>query len=53
MLDDIDNKLDLIKGISRPEACRKMIDTFPRTARSRESDKKTLTELVGKLADGR
>jgi hypothetical protein len=49
--DDVDNKLDLIKGVSRSEACRKMIDTISRDSSLTESDKKTLTELVGKLAD--
>ncbi len=53
VLDDIDNKLDLIKGISRPEACRKMVDTLSQDSSLTESDKKTLTELVGKLTDGR
>ena len=53
VLDDIDNKLDLIKGTSRSEACRKMIDSFSRDSSLTESDKKTLKELVGKLADGR
>jgi hypothetical protein len=53
VLDDVDNKLDLIKGISRSETCRKMIDTLSQDSSLTESDKKTLTELVGKLADGR
>ena len=51
MLDDIDNKLDLIKGVSRPEACRKMTDTISKDSSLTESDKKSLTELVGRLAD--
>ena len=53
VLDDMDNKLDLIKGISRSDACRKMIDTVSQDKSLTESDKKTLTELVGKLADER
>jgi hypothetical protein len=53
VLDDIDDKLDLIKGVSRPEACRKMVDTLSQDSSLTESDKKTLTELVGKLTDGR
>jgi hypothetical protein len=52
VLDDIDDKLDLIQGISRPEACRKMIDTLSQDNSLTESDKKTLTDLVGQLADG-
>ena len=50
--DDVDNKLDLIKGISRSEACRKMIDSFSQDSSLTESDKKTLTDLVSQLADG-
>jgi hypothetical protein len=53
VLDDVDDKLDLIQGISRPEACRKMIDTLSQDSSLTESDKKTLTDLVGQLADGR
>jgi hypothetical protein len=53
VLDDIDHKLDLIKGMYRPEACRKMIDTLSRDSSLTESDKKTLTELVAQLANGR
>ncbi len=51
MLDDIDSKLDLIKGVSRPEACRKMTDTISKDSSLTEGDKKSLTELVGKLAN--
>ncbi len=53
VLDDIDNKLDLIKGTSRSDACRKMIDTLSQDNSLTESDKKSLTELVGKLNDAR
>ena len=53
VLDDIDNKLDLIKGISRSDACRKMIDTLSQDKLLTDSEKKTLTELVGKLNDVR
>jgi hypothetical protein len=53
VLDDIDIKLNLIKGTSRADACRKMIDTLSQDTSLKESDKKTLTELVGKLAEGR
>jgi hypothetical protein len=49
---DIDNKLDLIKGTSRADACRKMVDTISGDSSLSESDKKTLTELVGRLAEG-
>jgi hypothetical protein len=53
VLDDVSDKLDLIKGISRAEACRKMIDTLSKDQSLTEGDKKALTELVGRLADGR
>ncbi len=53
VLDDIDNKLDLIKGTSRSDACHKMVDTLSQDSSLPESDKKTLTELVGKLAEAR
>lgn len=53
VLDDVDRKLDLIKETSRSDACRKMIDTLSKDSSLTESDKKSLTELVGKLADGR
>ena len=51
VLDDIDDKLDLIKGVSRAEACRKMTDAISQDDSLTESDKKSLTELVGRLAD--
>ena len=51
VLEDIDIKLDRIKGVSRPEACRKMTETISEDSSLTEGDKKSLTELVGKLAD--
>ncbi len=51
VLDDIDKKLDQIKGVSRTEACRKMTETISKDNSLTESDKKSLTELVGRLAD--
>jgi hypothetical protein len=51
VLDDIDNKLDLIKGVSRPEACRMMTETISKDSSLTQSDKQSLTELVGRLAD--
>jgi hypothetical protein len=53
VLDDIDNKLDMIKDVSRTEACRKMTDTISKDSSLTEGDKKSLTELVGRLADER
>jgi hypothetical protein len=52
LIADIDNKLELIKGTSRSDACRKMVDTISGDSSLSESDKKTLTELVGRLAEG-
>jgi hypothetical protein len=52
LLADIDNKLNLIKGTSRSDACRRMIDTISQDGSVTASDKKTLTELVGRLSEG-
>jgi hypothetical protein len=49
LLADIDNKLNLLTGISRADACRKMIETISGDNALSESDKKRLTELVGRL----
>jgi hypothetical protein len=49
LLADIDSKLDLIAGISRPDACRKMIETISGDASLPETDKKRLSELVGRI----
>jgi hypothetical protein len=51
VLEDIDNKLDLIKGVSRPAACVKMMDTISKDSSLTDSDKKSLNELVDRLAD--
>jgi hypothetical protein len=51
VLEDIDNKLGLIKGVSRPEACRKMTDAISKDSSLTEGDKKSLAELVGRLAN--
>jgi len=51
VLEDIDSKLDLIKGVPRPEACRKMTDAISKDSSLTEGDKKSLTELVGRLAN--
>ena len=52
LLADIDNKLNLLKGISRSDACRKMVDTISQDGSLAEGDKKTLTELVSRLSEG-
>jgi ATP-dependent 26S proteasome regulatory subunit len=51
VLEDIDSKLDLIKDVSRPAACVKMMDTISKDNSLSDSDKKSLNELVGRLAD--
>jgi hypothetical protein len=51
LLADIDSKIDLIKGVSRADACRKMAETISADASVPEDDKKRLTELVGKLGE--
>ena len=50
VLEDIDGKLDLIKGVSRPEACVKMTDAISKDSSITEGDKKSLNELVDRLA---
>jgi hypothetical protein len=52
LLADIENKLNLLKGISRSDVCRKMIDTISQDGSLKASDKKTLTELVSRLSEG-
>jgi hypothetical protein len=51
VLEDIDSKLGLIKGVARPEVCRKMTDAISKDSSLTEGDKKSLTELVGRLSD--
>ena len=50
VLEDIDSKLGLIKGVSRPEACVKMMDAISKDNSITEGDKKSLNELVDRLA---
>jgi hypothetical protein len=49
LLADIDNKLDLIPGMSRADACRKMIETISGDNSLSEGEKQRLTELMGRL----
>jgi hypothetical protein len=51
VLDDIDDKLDRIKGVSRAEACRKMTDAISEDGSLTPDEKKSLEGLVGRLAD--
>ena len=50
VLDDIGSKLDLIKGMSRSEACQKAIATISKDSSLTESDKQLLTEKLRELA---
>ncbi len=51
LVEDVDKKIDLIKGVSRSETCRKMTETISSDSTIDDSERKTLTELVGKLAE--
>jgi hypothetical protein len=51
VLDDIDEKLGLIKGVSRAEACRKMTDAISQDGSLMPDEKHSLEALVGRLAD--
>jgi hypothetical protein len=49
LLADIDGELDTIRGVSRPDACKKMIETISADATLPDGDKQRLKELVAKL----
>ena len=51
VLEDIGVKLSRITGMSRSEACKKVIEAISRDSSLSESDKNALTELAGRLAD--
>jgi hypothetical protein len=51
VLDDIESKLTLVKGLSPAETTRKMIENISNDNSLPEADKKSLTEYVGRLAD--
>ena len=53
VLDDIKDKLNLIRDVSRTEACRKMTDAISRDDSLTPDEKNTLGGLVGRLADER
>jgi hypothetical protein len=52
LVEEVDSKLSLIKGTSRSESCRKMTETISNDRTLDDNDRKTLTQLVAKLADG-
>ncbi len=51
VLDDIDSKIALVKGTSPAETTKKMNETIASDGSLTDGEKKTLTELVGRLAD--
>jgi hypothetical protein len=51
VLDDIDEKLSSLKGASRSESRRKMIDAISKDVSITAAERNTLTELLGRLAD--
>jgi predicted RNase H-like nuclease len=52
VIDDVDHKLDLLSGTSRSDACRKMIEAISGESSLTADEKKTLSDLVGRLAEG-
>jgi hypothetical protein len=51
VLEDIESKITLVKGSSPAETTRKMIETIASDGLLSDSEKKSLTEIVGRLAD--
>jgi hypothetical protein len=51
VLDDMKYKISLIKGTSATETTKKMIETISSDRELADSDKKSLTEHVGRLAE--
>jgi hypothetical protein len=49
LLADIDGKLDLIRGISRADACKKMVEAISGDSSISDGDKQRLKELLGRL----
>jgi predicted RNase H-like nuclease len=52
VIDDVDHKLNLLTGTSRSDACRKMIDAISGESSLTADEKKNLSDLVGRLAEG-
>jgi hypothetical protein len=51
VLDDIDDKLSRLKGTSRPDARKKVIEAIAKDNSLSEEDKQSLSALVGRLED--
>jgi hypothetical protein len=53
LLADIDSKLDLIRGVSRADACKKMAETISGDSSLSDGDKQRLKELVARLDESK
>ncbi len=53
LLADIDSKLDLIRGVSRSDACKKMAETISRDSSLSDGDKQRLKELIARLDESK
>jgi hypothetical protein len=51
VLEDVDRKLDLIRGVARSDACRKMSETISNDPSLTDSDKKLLSEKLKELSE--
>jgi hypothetical protein len=51
VLDDIDDKISLVKGASRSEVRQKVIEAISKDSSIVEEDKKSLTALLGRISD--
>jgi hypothetical protein len=50
LVEDVDSKIDLIRDFSRSESCGKMTEAISKDQTLDDNERKTLTELVAKLA---
>jgi hypothetical protein len=50
LVQDVDAKIDLIRDFSRSESCGKMTEAISKDQTLDDNERKTLTELVAKLA---
>jgi hypothetical protein len=51
LVEDVDGKIGLIRDFSRSESCRKMTEAISKDQTLDDNERKTLTELVAKLAE--
>jgi hypothetical protein len=51
VIEDIESKISLIKGSSKVETTKKMIETISADRTLKDADRTTLTELVGRFDD--